>query len=113
NSHPLVYRTLRKDFVAAVITLAARNVVKDHHPVAGPEIRYARTDRRNLSRRFMAENPGRRMRTRHNLFQVGAADAAGMHADQYLSSADFRDGNGFQANIVLAAIHGGLHVGGY
>src|SRR5262249_44362965 len=112
NAYTLVYGTLRKDLMPAVITLAARDVVKHHHPVACTEILDAVADSHDLARRLVAENPGRRMRAGRNLLQIGAADTAGMHADQHLTGADFGYRNRFQADIVLAAIHSGLHAGG-
>ena len=44
-----------------------------------------------------------------NLFEVGAADAAGVNANQHLAGADRWDRDSFQANIVYAAVDGGLH----
>ena len=47
-----------------------------------------------------------------NLLEVGAANAAGMDADEHLSGTDLRDGDGFEADIIDAAVDGGLHGGG-
>ena len=57
----------------------------------------------------MAEDAWGGMRAGGNLFQVRAADAAGVHADQQLSGADLRDGNGLEADVIDAAVNRGQH----
>src|SRR5262249_47375319 len=110
-AHLFVNGTLRKNFVSAVVTVAARDVVKYHHPVTDFEILDALADGGNLPRHLMPENPGRRMRPGSDLFQVGPADTAGVHANQYFPGVYFRHRNRLQAHIVLSAIHSGLHTG--
>src|SRR5262249_42134469 len=112
NTHPLIYRTLRKNIVPAVVTLATWDVMENHHTVAALKGIDALTDCPNPPRSFMPETPAGRGRAGGNLLQVCAADAAGMHADQHFPGADLRDRNGLEADIVLPAIHCGLPVGG-
>ncbi len=57
----------------------------------------------------MSEDARGRVRAGGNLLEVGAADTAGVHADEELTRPDLRHGNGLQANIINAAIDGGLH----
>jgi hypothetical protein len=58
---------------------------------------------------FVSEDAGSGMRACGNLFEVGAANAAGMDADQHFAGADFGDGDGLDADVVDAAVDGGLH----
>src|SRR6476661_8363107 len=50
------------------------------------------------------------MRSGGYFLQVSAADPAGVYADQYLPSTDLRYRNGFHAHVILAVIHGRLHL---
>ena len=52
-----------------------------------------------------------RVRTGRDLFEVGAADTAGVHADQDLARPDCRNRNGLKADIILTAVDGGEHRG--
>ena len=57
----------------------------------------------------MAEDARGGMRAGGNFFEVGAAHATGMHADEHFARADGGDGNGFEADIVDPAVDCGLH----
>ena len=52
---------------------------------------------------------GRGMGAGGNLLEVGAADAAGVNADENFLGTDFGDGDSFRADIVHAAVNGGEH----
>jgi len=53
----------------------------------------------------MAEDAGSGMRPGSDFFEIGAANAAGVNANQNLSGSDLRDGDGFEADVVYAAIN--------
>jgi hypothetical protein len=46
-----------------------------------------------------------------DFLEVGTADAAGMDADQHFAGANLRDGDGFKADVVDAAVDRSLHGG--
>ena len=52
------------------------------------------------------------MRSGGDLFKVGSADSASVHAEEDLASADLRDRNSFEPDVVYTAVHGRLHGGG-
>jgi hypothetical protein len=101
---------LGKRLLAAVIALAARDVMEDDHSIAGSEPAHARAHRSHLSRRFMAKNSRRGVRSAGDFLQVRAAHAARMHAQKQFARSDLRYGNALQANIIDAAINRGQHV---
>src|SRR5262249_7526862 len=109
RAHFLIDRTLGENLLAAVIALTAGNMVEDHDAVAFGKALYALAPAYNLPRHLVTKDPWSRMRAGGNLLEIGSADAAGMHAHQQLSWTDIRNGHGFQANIVLAAVHCRLH----
>jgi hypothetical protein len=49
------------------------------------------------------------MRAGGDLFEVRAADATGVHSYKQFSRTDLWDGNGFQADIVDAAVYRRQH----
>src|ERR1019366_3292984 len=108
----LVRRTLGEHLVPAVEAFAAGDVVKHHHAVAEFVAGNILAERSNHSGSFMAKDAGSRMRTGGNLLEIGAADAAGVDPDQDFSWADLRNRDGFQPNVVHAAINRRLHGGG-
>ena len=59
----------------------------------------------------MAEDAGGGVGSGGDFFEVGAADAAGVDFDQDFAGGDFGDGDGFEADVVDAAIDGGQHGG--
>src|SRR5579863_6779334 len=113
RAHLLVSWALREHFMPAVITVAAGNVMEHHHAIANLKLFDAFAARRNYAGGLVSENAWRRMRTRSNFLQIGAADAAGMDAHQDLARPDLRNRNRLQADIVDAAIHRSLHGRGY
>jgi hypothetical protein len=105
----LVGRTLGKHLVPAVIAVAARDVMEDHHPVANPEAGNAVANRSNNAGGLVAKDPGSGVRAGGDFLQICAADAAGMDADEDLASADLRHRNGLHADVVDAPIDRGQH----
>jgi hypothetical protein len=91
---------LREGFMTAVVALAAWDVMKDDDAIAGLENVYASADGGDYSGSFVAEDAGRGVRSGGNFLEVGAADSAGVYADEQLSGADRGDGNRLQANVV-------------
>lgn len=57
----------------------------------------------------MSEDARGGVRSGRNLLEVCAADTAGMHADEKFSGADGGDWDGFEADVVNAAVDRGLH----
>jgi len=49
------------------------------------------------------------MRPGGDLLEIGPADSAGVHAKEDLASADLRDRNCFEPDVVYPAIHCRLH----
>ncbi len=86
----LVGGALGESLVPAVVTFAARDVMKHHDPVAGLELAHVRAYRSDHAGGFMTEDARGGMRACGYLFQVGAANSAGVHAQQQLSGADLR-----------------------
>ena len=107
-----VDRALGKGPLATVVTLAAGNVVVDHHAIAESEPGYAQAHFDNGSSHFMAEDAGSGVGAGMDFLQIGAADAAGGNLDQQFSGADFGHRHGLHADLVHAAIDGGTHGGG-
>jgi len=104
-----VGRALGESLVLAVETLAARNVVEDHDAVAGAKVADALADGGDNAGGFVSENSRGGVRAGRNLLEVGAANAAGVNADKEFSWADSGDRNGFEADVVYAAIDRSLH----
>ena len=57
----------------------------------------------------MSEDAGRGVGAGRNFLQIGAADAAGVDANEHFAAADRGHGDSFKANVVHAAVDGGLH----
>ena len=57
----------------------------------------------------MAEDARGRDEAVLDFFDVGGADAADGDSDEQFVRADLRDGNGFEAEVVDAAINDGAH----
>jgi hypothetical protein len=108
----LVSRALGKSFVLAVKTLAARDVVEDHDPVARAVRLDAFANRYYYAGGFVSEDAGGGMGAGGNLLEVCTADAAGVHADEHFAGTDLGDGHSFDADVVHAAIDSRLHGGG-
>ncbi len=83
--------------------------MEDHDAIAGAISADAFADRGNFAGRLVSEDARRGMRASGNFFEVGAADSTGVHADEHFTGANRGDGDGFEADIVHAAVNGGLH----
>jgi hypothetical protein len=83
--------------------------MEDYDAISTGEFGYSRAEGRYYARGFMAENAGRGMGAGGDLFQVGAANAAGMHSDQQFSGGNLRNGNSFHTDVVDAAVNGCEH----
>src|SRR5438067_11766230 len=97
--------------MAAVLALTARDVVEDHDPVAGGELRDSLAGGSNGSGGFMAEDSRHGVRSGSDLLQVSTANAAGMDLEQDFAATDLGYRNGFEPHVVLAAVDGGSHRG--
>ena len=109
----LIGLALREGLFAAVEALAARDVVVSHHAVAYRESVDAFACLHDSARHLMSEDARCIMRSGVNLLQICAADSAGVDLDQHLAGADLRHRDGFDADVIHAAIHGGSHHCGY
>src|ERR1700691_1078203 len=108
----LVSFALGKGPMLAVETLPARDVVKDHHSIAGFELGHISANRSHHTRRFMTKDAGRGVRSRRNLLEVGATDAAGVDSEKKFACTDPRNWDCLHADVTDAAIHRRLHGGG-
>jgi hypothetical protein len=82
------------------------------HAVADFEItnpRFPDTDFDNRAGGFVAEDARRRDGAVMDFIDVGRADAADGDLDEQLVRANARDGHGFEAQVVDAAINNGAH----
>jgi len=104
-SNSFVGGALGEGLMAAVVALAAGNVMEDYDAVAGSEAGDSGTDGCGYAGGFMAEDAGSGMRPGSDFLEIGAANAAGVNANQNLSGSDLRDGDGFEADVVYAAIN--------
>jgi hypothetical protein len=95
--------------MAARMAFQARNVMVQRDAVADAEIFYARAGFDNRAGSFVAEDARRRDGAVLDFFDVGRADAADGDFHQQFIGADARDGDGFEAQVVDAAINDGAH----
>src|ERR1035438_2888684 len=79
--------------------LSARDVMEDHDTGAGTVVLYAFADCGDDAGGFVSEDAGCGMGTGGNLLEVGAADAAGVDADEHFSSTDLGNGQGLHADV--------------
>ena len=103
---------LREGLLAAVIALAARDVMIDHYAIADGKVCDARAGSDNGARHLVAKDARSGVRSQMNLLQIRAADAACGDFDQQLARADCGHRHGFKAQIVYAAIDNGTHRSG-
>jgi hypothetical protein len=108
-AHFLVCEALSEGLVAAVVTLAAGDVMKDYDPVAGGVFCDSGAYGRDDAGGFMSEDARGGVGAGSDLFQVCAANAAGVHAEEQLSRADGGDGDGFKADVVYSSVDGSQH----
>ena len=83
--------------------------MKDHHAIARTVAANVRANGGDGAGGFVAEDAGSGMGSGGNFLEVGAADAAGMDADENFFSANFGDRNSFRADVVHAVVDGGQH----
>jgi hypothetical protein len=105
----LISRALGEGLVLAIETLTARDVVEDHNAVARAVGLDAFADRRHHAGGLVAEDARGGMRTGGDLLEVGAADTAGVNANEHFSGANGGYWNSLEADIIHAAVDGGLH----
>ena len=108
----LIERALRRSVLAAVVALAAGNMMEAHDAVADSEFGDACADLGDHSGHFMTEDARRGVRAAVDFFEIGAADAAGGDLDEQLTGADARNGDRFEAHVVDAAVNDCAHGGG-
>jgi hypothetical protein len=97
--------------VPAKMAIEARDMVVQGDAVANlpAQIRGPGAQLGNHAGGFVAEDAGRRDGAVLDFFDVGGADAAGGDADEEFAGADAGDGDGFEAQVVDAAINDGAH----
>jgi hypothetical protein len=98
---------LGEGLVTAVIAFAARDVMKNDDAISGMEVAQVLADGGDDAGSFVSENAGCGVRAGRNFLEVGAADAASMHTEKEFAWTDFGNRNGFEADVVLAAIDRG------
>ena len=109
HADALVVIALRGGLFAAVITAAAGGVVEDHDAVVDFKALDALAGGGDHPGDFVAEDAGGGMGAGVDLFEVGAAHAAAVHADEDFAGADFGDGDGLNAHVIDTAVDGGAH----
>jgi hypothetical protein len=84
-------------------------MVMDCYAVSRLKLGYSGSDLGYRARDFVAEYPGCGNETLLDLFEIRTANAAGMHAQQNLSTLNLRNRNFLDGNIGWAAINGCTH----
>ena len=109
QTHPFIKLALREQFALAVETVAAGNVMETDDPVAGSESGDTCAHGDDCAGHFVPEDLWRGNETMLDLLDVGATNAAGGDADQKFSRSDFGNGDLFDDDVILAAIHRRSH----
>jgi hypothetical protein len=106
-----VRRALGKCVMAAVMAIQARHVMVQGNAVANlpAEFRDAGSEPGNNAGGFVSKNARGRDSAVLDFFDVGGADAAGGDADEKFERTDAGNRNGFEAEVVHAAIDDGAH----
>ena len=104
-----IRRTLGERLVAAVVALATGDMMKDNYPVAYLEIVDPFVYGCDDPRSFMSEDAWGGVRAGRDLLQIRTADTAGVDLYEQLPGANFRHGDGFQADVVSTTVYSGLH----
>jgi len=112
DADALVVVALGGGLVAAVVALAAGGVVEDHDAVANAKALDIDAGSSDDAGDFMPEDAGGRVGAGVDLLEVGAADTAGVDADEDFAAVDFRDGDGLDTDVVNASVDRGAHGGG-
>jgi hypothetical protein len=100
---------LSEGVMAAGVAFEARDVVMERDTVAETELFYARADTDDDAGGFVSENARRRHGAVVDFFDIRRANAASGYLDKDFARADARDGQGFKAKVVWAAIDDGAH----
>jgi hypothetical protein len=95
----------------AVETLAAGDVMKNYDAVSELEFVDACADGGDHSGGFVSEDARSGVGTGRDFLQVGAANSAAVHSQQQFAGTDLGHGNGFETNIIHAAVDRRLHGG--
>lgn len=107
--HLFVSGALGEGLVKAVVTSAARNVVENDHAISRSELADSGADGRDYAGSFVTEDAGRGVRSGGDLLEIRAANSAGMDPEQEFTSADLRDRNSLQSDVVYPAVDGCQH----
>src|SRR5438128_11739230 len=102
-----IRRTLGERLVAAVVALATGNVMKDNYPVAYLEIGDPFVHRCDNPGSFMSAEAWTGLRAGRDLLQIRTAYTAGVDLYEQLPVANFRRGDGFQADVVSTTVYSG------
>jgi hypothetical protein len=102
---------LREGLLAAVVALAAGDVVVGHDTIADNKAFDTLADANDGAGHLVSEDTWGGVRAGVNLLEIGAADAAGVNLDKDFAGADLGDGDGFDTYIVDSPINGGTHGG--
>jgi len=87
-------------------------VVEDGDAVADLPAPHAPAHGGDGARHLVAVDAGRRLEPVLDLLQIGVADPAGGDLDQHLAGADGRNRDGFDGDLALPPVDGGLHLDG-
>jgi len=102
--------TLRKQLFPAIKAFFTGDVMVRGHPIPDAKTRNPGARRYHGAGKFVPEYPRRRNQAVFDLFEIRAADAAGMHADENLSVGYFGDRHCFHRDPGGSAINGRAHL---
>jgi hypothetical protein len=94
------------------MTIETRHVMVQSDAFADAEFCHATADLHDGAGGFVSENSWRGDCSVMNLFDVGRANAAHRDFDEQFAGLNFRDRNGFNAQVIATAIDDGLHLPG-
>jgi hypothetical protein len=84
-------------------------MVKNNYAIAGRVFGHALTNGGHYARDFMTVNARRREQIVLDLFEIGVANPATLHADQHFARPDGRRLNRLNGDAAVSKIDGGLH----
>src|SRR5205823_1491038 len=109
----LVLPALRIDLTLAIEALLAGNMMERYHAIARREFRYPGAYPRHHPRRLVTIDARGLPPIVFDLFQIGMANAARLHANQDFAGSDGRSRDLLHADDAPAAVHGRVHRHGY
>lgn len=112
HAHLFINRALGVKFALAVEAFTAGDVMEDNDAVAGFDARDPGSDTGHYTRGLVSVNAWGSEQVVFDLLEIGMADAAGFDADKDFAGTDFGGADGIDRNEGVAAIDGGLHMGG-